>query len=153
MMEAAFSHPLFLTGDKGLESGRHSKPKLVYEGRLVLAVNLNFDSRFKRRLFCKQCQTGSVTLSLTKCSGQTLSGAALTGLSPDWQVFILLDVQHELQAVAHSSLGGEERRAVISGCVERVTLPVAGENLQDTGKVFFLNQQEGKKNSTLSTRG
>lgn len=57
---------------------------------------------------------------------------SLTCLSPDWQVFILLDVQHELQAVSHASLGGDERRLSITAGVEGVTLPVASENLRDS---------------------
>lgn len=54
MIEATCPYPLFLTGDKRLESRRHSKPKLVYEGGLVLAVDLNFDPGFKRRLVCRE---------------------------------------------------------------------------------------------------
>lgn len=54
MIEATCPYPLFLTGDKRLKSGRHSKPKLVYEGGLVLAVDLNFDPGFKRRLVCRE---------------------------------------------------------------------------------------------------
>lgn len=61
---------------------------------------------------------------------------ALTGLSPHGQVFVLLDVQHELQSVAHPPLGGEEWGAVVVSRVERVTLPVAGEDLEDTGGIF-----------------
>ncbi|TNN78654.1 hypothetical protein EYF80_011058 [Liparis tanakae] len=34
-------------GDKGLKPRRHSKAQLVYERRLLLGVDLNFDPRFK----------------------------------------------------------------------------------------------------------
>lgn len=56
--------------------------------------------------------------------------AFLTSLSPDRQVFILLDVQHQLKAVPHASLGGDEGRAPIFTGVEGVTLPIAGEDLR-----------------------
>lgn len=54
----------------------------------------------------------------------------LTCFSPDRQVFVLLDVQHQLQAVAHSSLGGDEGRAPVFTGVEGVTLSIPGENLR-----------------------
>lgn len=63
--------------------------------------------------------------------------AALTGLSPDGQVFILLDVQHELQSIPHASLGGDEGRAAIFACIECVALPVASEDLRVRGENCF----------------
>lgn len=96
-------------------------------------------------------QSEEVSLkAVSACCGQLKDGAALTGLSPDWQVFILLDVQHELQAIAHSSLGGEKGRAVIGGCVERVTLPVAGEDLKDTREFFLSNTTTTGENSDVT---
>lgn len=47
-------YPLFLAGNKCLEPGCHSKPKLVNEGRLVLTVDLNFDPSFKWCLICRK---------------------------------------------------------------------------------------------------
>lgn len=46
------SYPLLLAGDERLEPGRHSEPELVDEGRLILAVDLNFDPGLERRLLC-----------------------------------------------------------------------------------------------------
>lgn len=69
-----------------------------------------------------------------------MSDAALTGLSPDGQVFILLDVQHELQSIAHASLGGDEGRAAIFTCIECVALPIASKDLRDRGEIFFFSQ-------------
>lgn len=66
-----------------------------------------------------------------------MSDVALTSLSPDGQVFILLDVQHELQSVAHASLGGDEGRAAIFARIECVALPIASEDLRDRGENFF----------------
>lgn len=66
-----------------------------------------------------------------------MSDAALTSLSPDGQVFILLDVQHELQSVAHASLGGDEGRAAIFARVECVAFPIASKDLRDRVENFF----------------
>lgn len=46
------TYPLFLTGNKGLETRRNSEAQLVYEGRLVLGVDLNLDPCFERSLVC-----------------------------------------------------------------------------------------------------
>lgn len=54
----------------------------------------------------------------------------LTCFSPDRQIFILLDVQHQLQAVAHTSLGVVERRAPIFTSIKGVTLSISGKNLR-----------------------
>lgn len=79
-----------------------------------------------------------------------MSDAALTGLSPDGQVFILLDVQHELQSVAHASLGGDEGRAAIFARIECVALPIASKDLRDRGGNFFftLHNLNCKKNKS-----
>lgn len=45
------------------------------------------------------------------CGGER--DEVLTGFSPHGQVFILLDVQHQLQAITHPSLGGDAGRAAI----------------------------------------
>jgi len=58
---------------------------------------------------------------------------ALTCLCPNRQVFVLLDVQHDLQAVPRAAFQrGQQRVAVFSG-VERVAFPVARVNLQGVG--------------------
>lgn len=46
------TYPLFLTGNKCLETWRNSEAQLVYEGRLVLRVDLNLDPCFERSLVC-----------------------------------------------------------------------------------------------------
>jgi hypothetical protein len=38
------TYSLFLTGDEGLEAGRHPEAQLVNERRLILGVDLNFDT-------------------------------------------------------------------------------------------------------------
>lgn len=58
------TYPLFLTGDKGLKPRRHSKAQLVYERRLVLGVDLNFDPRFKRCLVCRQEEVRTFTTGI-----------------------------------------------------------------------------------------
>lgn len=52
-MRRIFFYPLFLTGNERLEPRGHAEPQLVYERRLVLTVDLNFDSSFKGRLICR----------------------------------------------------------------------------------------------------
>lgn len=47
-------YPLFLAGNKCLEPRCHSKTKLINEGRLILAVDLNFNPSFKRCLICQR---------------------------------------------------------------------------------------------------
>ena len=46
------SYQLLLTRHKGLKARCHTKPQLVDEGRLVLAVDLDLDARFIRGLIC-----------------------------------------------------------------------------------------------------
>lgn len=58
------------------------------------------------------------------------SEEVLTCFSPDRQIFVLLDVQHELQAVAHTSLGVVEGRPPIFTCIKGVTLSISGKNLR-----------------------
>lgn len=55
----------------------------------------------------------------------------LTCFSPDRQVFILLNVQHELESITHTSLGGDEGRTSIFPGVKGVTLPIASEDLRE----------------------
>lgn len=68
-MSAIFleTYPLFLTGDKGLKPRRHSKAQLVYERRLILGVDLNFDPCFKRSLVCWQEQVRTLTTGMMIC--------------------------------------------------------------------------------------
>lgn len=61
----------------------------------------------------------------------------LTCLPPDRQVFVLLNVQHELQSITHTSLGGNEGRASVLASIKGVTLPVASEDLRDTEVIFY----------------
>lgn len=56
----------------------------------------------------------------------------LTSLSPYRQVFILLDIQHQLQAVAHSTLHCHHQGSSILARIEGVALSVARENLKHT---------------------
>lgn len=53
----------------------------------------------------------------------------VTCLAPDGQVLVLLDVQHDLQAIAGAALHGDERGLPVLPCVEGVALPVACEDL------------------------
>lgn len=62
-----------------------------------------------------------------------------TCFSPDRQVFILLNVQHELKSITHSSLGGDEGRASSTPGIKGITLPIASEDLKDTQGRFILN--------------
>lgn len=55
---------------------------------------------------------------------------SLTCLSPDWQVLVLLNVQHDLQAVTHTSFGGDQRRTSITSCIKGITLPIASKHLR-----------------------
>lgn len=58
-----------------------------------------------------------------------------TCVPPHRQVLVLLDVQHDLQAVARPSLHGGAERLPLLGSVEHVAFTVAGENLaEDTEK-------------------
>lgn len=50
-----------------------------------------------------------------------------TCLSPDGQVFLLLDIQHDLQATAHAPRPTGQRTLWI--CVEGITLPIASIDL------------------------
>lgn len=53
----------------------------------------------------------------------------LTCLSPDGQILILLDIQHDLQTISHSTLLG------FSGCglvaIKCVAFPISGVNLEE----------------------
>ena len=71
-----------------------------------------------------------MTVRHTSMVGHGRETFTLTRVSPDRQVLVLLDVQHELQAVAHPSVGGDEWRAAVDSCIERVTLPIASEHLK-----------------------
>lgn len=51
-----------------------------------------------------------------------------TCLSPDGQVLLLLDVQHDLQATAHAP--GPAGKGALRVCIESVTLPIASIDLQ-----------------------
>lgn len=73
MMKVTRSYPLLLTGDKRLKSGRHSEAKLVYERGLVLAVDLDLDPGFKRRLVCTESNT-VVCFVVTRFKTQVRSG-------------------------------------------------------------------------------
>lgn len=45
-------YQLLLTRHKSLKTRGHTKSQLVYEGRLVLAVDLDFDACFVRCFIC-----------------------------------------------------------------------------------------------------
>lgn len=53
-----------------------------------------------------------------------------TCVAPHGQVLVLLDVQHDLQAVARPPLHGGAQRLALLGCVEHVALAVPGEHLR-----------------------
>lgn len=53
----------------------------------------------------------------------------LTSLSPHGQVFVLLDVQHQLQAVAHPTLHGHQEGASVLARVKGVAFSVTCEYL------------------------
>lgn len=54
----------------------------------------------------------------------------LTGFSPDRQVFILLNVQHELQSIPHASLGGDKRGTSITSSIKGVAFPIPSKHLR-----------------------
>lgn len=56
-------------------------------------------------------------------------GGLPTCVAPHGQVLVLLDVQHDLQAVARPSLHGGAQRLALLGRVEHVALAVPGEHL------------------------
>lgn len=130
-MRRIFFYPLFLTGNKRLEPRGHAEPQLVYERRLVLTVDLNFDPSFKGRLICRTMKKVSAVKLV--CFSPHTGGCwfnSLTCLSPDWQVLVLLNVQHDLQAVTHTSFGGDQRRTSITSCIKGITLPIASKHLR-----------------------
>lgn len=57
-------YQLLLTWDKSLKTRGHTKSQLVNEGRLILAVDLNLDACFVRRLICGYSTPEDIT---TKC--------------------------------------------------------------------------------------
>lgn len=58
-------------------------------------------------------------------------GQWFTCFPPHWQVLVLLNVQHDLQAVAGAPLHGDEPGLPVLPRVEGVALPIAGEDLQE----------------------
>lgn len=60
-----------------------------------------------------------------------LLGQWVTCFPPHWQVLVLLDVQHDLQAIASAPLHGDQPRLPVLPRIEGVALPVAGEDLQE----------------------
>ncbi len=61
-----------------------------------------------------------------------------TCFSPNRQVFILLDVQHDLQAVACASFHRSPQSLPLFGSVKHVTLPITCKHLErGKGKVYW----------------
>lgn len=60
-------------------------------------------------------------------SGQTV--LKLTCLSPDGQILILLDIQHDLQAVSHPALLGFPGCGLVA--IKSVAFPVSGVHLEE----------------------
>lgn len=58
-------------------------------------------------------------------------GQWVTCFPPHRQVLVLLNVQHDLQAVASAPLHGDEPGLPVLPRVEGVALPIAGEDLQE----------------------
>lgn len=141
------TYPLFLAGHECLEAGRDTEAQLMDVGWLILAVDLDTDASFERCLICGRwkgrvgsqpcpsaaCLPTAQSLSHTPVHPSThisapappVSGspaAPLTGLPPDRQVFLLLDVQHDLQPVAHATLAGHSRVPPVP--IESVALAV-----------------------------
>lgn len=58
-------------------------------------------------------------------------GQWFTCFPPHWQVLILLNVQHDLQAIAGAPFHGDEPGLPVLPRVEGVALPIAGEDLQE----------------------
>lgn len=59
----------------------------------------------------------------------------LTCLSPDGQILILLDIQHDLQSISHPALLGFPRRGLVP--IECVAFPISGVDLQGVGGRFL----------------
>lgn len=53
----------------------------------------------------------------------------LTGLAPHRQVLVLLDVQHQLQAVPHPALHSDQQIPAVLTGVKCVAFSIAGEDL------------------------
>lgn len=58
-------------------------------------------------------------------------GQWVTCFPPHWQVLVLLDVQHDLQAVASAPLHGYEPGLPVLPRIKGVALPIAGKDLQE----------------------
>lgn len=54
-----------------------------------------------------------------------------TCVAPYRQVLILLDVEHDLQAISSPSLHGGAQRLPLLCCVEHIALPISGEHLSE----------------------
>lgn len=123
-------HPLLLAGHKGLEAWGHAKAQLMDVRWLFLAVDLHPDASLKRRLICT-VETGTFGKpSQADSPGQSpqVSLSRLhTCLSPDGQVLLLLDVQHDLQAAAHAPHPAGKGALWI--CIEGITFPIASIDL------------------------
>lgn len=63
-------------------------------------------------------------------AGAPPAGGRPTCVAPHGQVLVLLDVQHDLQAVARPALHGGAQRPALLGRVEHVALAVPGEHLK-----------------------
>lgn len=133
----SWPYPLLLAGHEGLEARRDAEAQLMDVGRLVLAVDLDSDASFEGCLVWGGWKGSWAAGPMGQPSApvpRALPAAPLTGLPPDGQVFLLLDVQHDLQPVAHAALAGDPRVPPVP--VEGVAFAVARIDLgMERGRV------------------
>lgn len=86
---------------------------------------------------------------VTVTQSQWPPGGRPTCVAPHGQVLVLLDVQHDLQAVTRPALHGGAQRLALLGRVEHVALAVPGEHLEGE---TVRNRQEVNKGSRVGFR-
>lgn len=64
-----------------------------------------------------------------EAAGKQPRSCWVTCFPPHWEVLVLLDVQHDLQAVASAPFHGDEPGFAVLPCIEGVALPIACEHL------------------------
>lgn len=79
----------------------------------------------KARAVSRRCSVGLHYVGQIVCR--------LTCLPPDWQILVLLDIQHDLQPVPHSALLGFSGGGLVT--IEGVAFPISGVNLEENALV------------------
>lgn len=103
------------------------KENLFLTQAIRFRANINTDLE----VFTEGFITDNAMIQTLYCQGK------LTSLSPYRQVFILLDIQHQLQAVAHPTLHRHQQGSSILARIEGVTFSITCEYLKYTNKKGF----------------